>query len=42
MRLRTKLVALSVALIITTVATFSALILAFMRNSMMKDTAERG
>ncbi len=42
MRLKTKLVVLSVALIITTVATFSALILAFMRNSMMKDTAEKG
>ena len=42
MRLRTKLVALSVALIIVTIITFSTLILVFMRNSQMKDVVTKG
>lgn len=42
MKLRTKLVALSVALIIVTILTFSTLILVLMRNSQMKDVVAKG
>ncbi len=42
MRLRARLVALSVALIIVTIITFSTLILVFTRNSQMKDVVTKG
>jgi hypothetical protein len=42
MRLRTKLVALSVALIVVTIVVFSSLILVFLQNNQMRDVVENG
>lgn len=42
MRLRTKLVALSVALIVVTIVVFSSLILVFLQNNQMSDVVENG